>query len=91
VAKELATYRGSFWWDSLDKYAPEGGNNGSTSQHGRGLRMGGLGNELSSVDDVSEQISFGMSLAYSLWLSITTKGVRGKTSRQEGEVKDEGN
>ena len=54
VANSLATYRGFFWSGSLDKYAPEGSNNGSASQHGRGLGMGGLGDELSSVGGISE-------------------------------------
>ena len=54
LVEELATHEGSFWLGSLDECAPKGSNNGSTSQHGRGLRVGGLGDELSSVDDISE-------------------------------------
>ena len=54
VAKGLATYRELFWWGSLNGYAPEGGNDSSASQYGGGLKVGGLGNELSSVGDGSE-------------------------------------
>ena len=42
MAKEVVTYEEFFWWGSLDRYAPEGGNDGSASQYGRGLGVGGL-------------------------------------------------
>ena len=54
MAKGLATYEGFFWWDSLDGYAPEGDNDGSTSQYGGGLGVGGLGDRLSSAGAGSE-------------------------------------
>ena len=54
MATELATYEGSFWWGSLAGYAPEGGSDGSASQHGGGLGVGGLGGVLSSMGDSSE-------------------------------------
>ena len=74
--------------DSSDKYAPEGGNDGSANQHGRGLRVGGWRDKLSSVGNVSEWTSFGVNLAYDLWLFDAAKGVRNSTSEQGEEVRD---
>ena len=72
MAKKLATYKGFFWWDSLNGYALEGGNDGSASQHGRGLGVGGLCDTPSSVGGVSVWAFSGTNPPY-----ILSMGMRG--------------
>ena len=54
MAKKLATYERFFWWGSFDGYAPEDSNDGSASQHGGGLGVGGLGDKPLSMGAGSE-------------------------------------
>ena len=70
MAEDWATYKKSFWWGNHAEYAPEGGSDGSASQYGGGLGVGGLCDTPSSVGGISAWAFSGTNPPYILFVGM---------------------